>query len=268
MSNIWQDLSKADYARRPSMDAGMDRRRRVTWIISFTDLMAIMLSFFVLLFAMSAPEPTSLQALSNAVQGKKQGEVLNADQYAGREVVDAAQMTVVTQEAQKLNVDYALSVLREYMKQLPQNTQDSITISKSEKRLVIRGGALLAFEEGESELNADGERLIAGLAPVLSAFDVSIMMIGHAGHDETLTQGRRDTMREWLALPAESREIIMAMKRSSAAARLLLEKGYTGQVLKAAAPESPPRIFQQKNTQNSQPSFPRRVDIVILDTVQ
>jgi chemotaxis protein MotB len=81
-TNEQSNASSAPIMRRYGRRAG-DAQGSSAWLVSFTDVMALMLTFFVLLFAMSHPKEEEWDEFTDTVQenfNRFNGQVLNRGQ--------------------------------------------------------------------------------------------------------------------------------------------------------------------------------------------
>lgn len=150
-----------------------ERATRV-WLITFTDLVALMLAFFVMVFAMSSVKVSKWQNVIDSLSQTLRPSL--------EETVPAATSTfnigtVFRRSASDL--DYLASILAESFEQHPLLSGGSL--ARLEDRLVISlpGGTL--FASGQSVLTEDGKQALFVLGGVLRNIGNRIAVNGHGG---------------------------------------------------------------------------------------
>ena len=149
------------------------RASRQAWMVSFTDLIALMLTFFVMLFAMSKVEQRKWQNLTDALS-----EHLNAV----REVPAALPTEQLGIDHVRLlsgtDLDYLAALLSQNMAAAP--LLGSGVLTRLGDRIVIALPGDLLFAPGSSELAASGQDALAALGGLLRHVGNRIEVTGHA----------------------------------------------------------------------------------------
>jgi chemotaxis protein MotB len=144
------------------------------WLISFTDVMALMLTFFVLLFSMTEPSKKDWSEVTAAMQSE-------FNRFYGSMARRGPQDTL---NISKLNFDQALNI--KYLQFLMQNivneneSLDSVHVISQGTRLIISLPRDLLFEPGQAEVKEQGSRALYALGGALSRIKNKIEVIGHA----------------------------------------------------------------------------------------
>ena len=160
--------------RRFNRRAG-DKRQNIssTWLVSFTDVMALMLTFFVLLFSMSDPNKAEWEKLKDEYQE-------NFSQNRGQPLNRGAQDTI---NIDKVNFSQALSLF--YLKRLFITQIENSTVLASVEMMEIDGGLILSlpqqllFEAGQASVKEAGVEALFELAGVLNRVKNRIEVVGH-----------------------------------------------------------------------------------------
>ncbi len=188
---------------------------RSIWLISFTDLICLMLAFFVLAFSMSEPMPPHWQALaaslaSHGVEGRS-GAVFNVAMLDPRSPI---------------NLDYLGSLLRG---QFAGNSDlDGVVPVRQDDRVVIGLPDDGLFEGDQATFSERGRQMLFVLGGVLGRIGNRIEITGHAGGLER-TPG--DTERD----PWE-----LSLARAVAVGTALHQAGYQRHlVVRSVAAEAP-----------------------------
>ena len=150
-----------------------ERATRV-WLITFTDLVALMLAFFVMVFAMSSVKVSKWQNVIDSLS-----QTLRP---SPEETVPAATSafnigTVFRRSAS--NLDYLASILAESFEQHP--LLSTGTLARLEDRLVISLPGATLFPSGQSVLTEEGKQALFVLGGVLRNIGNRIAVNGHGG---------------------------------------------------------------------------------------
>ncbi len=143
------------------------------WMVTFTDLVALLVAFFVMLFAMSKVEPRKWQNLSDAL-----AENLNAvrEEPAALPDVQLSMDRVATLNG--VDLDYLAALMRQNMATDP--VLRSGILRNLGDRLVIALPGDLLFAPGSSDLAASGQDALGALADLLRHVANRIEVSGHA----------------------------------------------------------------------------------------
>lgn len=144
-----------------------------TWLVSFTDVMALMLTFFVLLFAMSNPKKEDWEKLTQNIYesfNQFQGKVEN------RGAEDAINIEKIN-FSQALDLDYLKAIMRKLIDQSPELARAKI-IDGSDF-LIISLPQDLLFEVGTADLKSEANRALFTLASTLRRIQNRVEVVGH-----------------------------------------------------------------------------------------
>jgi len=144
-----------------------------TWLISFTDVMALMLTFFVLLFAMSNPKKEDWEQLTKNIYesfNQFQGKVEN------RGPEDAINIEKIN-FSQALDLDYLKAIIRKLIDQSP--ALQVVQVIDNSDSLIISLPQNILFDSGSAELKPDANRALFALASTLRRIQNRIEIVGH-----------------------------------------------------------------------------------------
>lgn len=140
-------------------------------LTSFSDMMTLMLTFFVLMFTLSEPKKPRIQATMRAFM--RQMGVLPHNQSPARPI-----MTPQRTSQEEANL----------LRRGPPGKRSEVqTLVENDRQKIIIGGEDL-FRPGSAELSAQGKRLLQNdVAPDMKGFRNRIEIKGHTGRadDET-----------------------------------------------------------------------------------
>jgi chemotaxis protein MotB len=148
-------------------------RKSSAWLLTFTDLSALMLTFFVMLYAMSEPEP---QVWSEIVTSMER-ELLNTfGPMESLGINDTVNLDKVSLN-RALKLEYLLSILEKHMEEDINN--QNILISQKNENLVVSLPETLLFGSGSATMNPSGETTVTSLANALRRIRNRIEIVGH-----------------------------------------------------------------------------------------
>ncbi len=239
--------SPSRYGRRMG-DIGTQSRSSNIWVISFTDIMALMLTFFVLLYAMSNPESQDWDEMSSAMKNEFsvfEGPVfdLGPEDAISIEKIDFNQA---------LNLDYLSALLEPLLEE--EETLVGVRVIPQYGRLVVSLPQDLLFEPGRADISEDGSRALFTLGGRLHRIKNRIEIIGHTDPRPIQESGGRYGS-NW--------ELSLARATSVAAA--LYDVGYDRQMTVRGLSSA---YFDELSTdipEDTRLDLSRRVDIVIME---
>lgn len=220
------------------------------WLITFTDIMALMLTFFVLLYTMSSPKEQEWTAMASAM-----GKQLSKN-YA-QPAVKGAQDTINIDKvdfSKALDLDYLAVVLKESLKD-NERAEGILVINRGDGLIVSMPDSLL-FEVGQAAVLDEGRKTLFAMGEALSKMRNAIEIIGHAD-PRPVGQAPSETFQSNWEL---------SLARAANVASVLEATGYTKPMTirgmsSARYDELPAELGEEKRLDLS-----RRVDIVILKT--
>ncbi len=216
------------------------------WLITFTDVMALMLTFFVLLYSMSVPDVEKWEELSTAVnQGLSKFQSANFS--AGS--IDRINID-------KIAVNKALSL--DYLRPLIEKS-----IAKSERlkgliiipqndRLILSLPADLLFKGGEAEVSIEGKRALFALGETLARIKNRVEIIGHA--DPRPIQGGTYN-NNWA----------LSLARAASVSSALDDVGYNKPSIVRGLSSGRYEDLPDNMAEDDRLKFSRRVDVVIME---
>jgi len=204
------------------------------WLITFTDLVALMLAFFVMLFAMSNVKLTEWRSIIDSLSQTLRHEVTRPE-TAPTSAFNIG--TIFRKRA--IDIDYLASVLADAT--AGQALLGQGRVQRLEDRLVIglTGDAL--FDAGGARLTAAGRDALFVLGGVLRNIGNQVDVNVHAGPNEP---AGGDYASGWE----------LATARGAAIANALHESGYADDIVAFGHTAGPPA------------ADPRRVEIVVRPT--
>lgn len=196
--------------RLPKLPKAEDKsggHNRTIWLISFTDLMSLLLAFFVLMYSMSEPEAQRWTDLSKSLSSSSARSTATTPSNAAPEP-KAAFNAATVEPASAMNLDYLGALLRT---QTGTNEDlASVEVRREDDRVVIGLPGSLMFDASGVTFTDQGRRVLYLLGAAVGRIGNRIEVVGHAEHED----------------PADGRAWERALTRSVAIAAALRETGY------------------------------------------
>lgn len=153
-------------------------QNRSIWLISFTDLMCLLLAFFVLRFSMTEPQSQRWQALTESLAPPgpgKGGAMFNVSQLASKA---------------PLSLDYLANLMSVLFGDVPEFA--GIVPVRLSDRFVLPIPDNALFQPGQATFSERGQRILFALGGVLGHTGNRIEITGHADQENATSPGGRD----------------------------------------------------------------------------
>ena len=153
------------------------------WLLPYSDLMTLLLSLFIALFAISQTDASKMQALAQAFsaafnmgepsffEGMGPSTSINAATTTGQDSANSAYMK------ENENLQEAQEKLEQYIKE--NNLQDQVSTELSEEGLMIRLKEKALFASGSAELQEQAEQIVPVIAGLLASLPERVTISGH-----------------------------------------------------------------------------------------
>ena len=215
----------------------------VGWILIFTDMVALLLSFFVMLFSMSAVPVNEWETTIDILE-----EALNLSTEEEKDPTEDYNISSVLLERARTNVNYLLPIIEPKIKQ-DEIIKDSPIILLDDRIVISLSGDLL-FASGKAELTEKGRKALFNLGGVLRNIRNTIGVYGYS-EDEKFDRDKYTS--DWELSLARAVSVANELKRAGYMEEIL-SFGYGGA-----------RSFKLANvSKDRRKSLSRRVDIVIM----
>ena len=212
------------------------------WMVTFTDLVALMLAFFVLLYAMSHVREPEWQNLISSLRDDLEAVSL-ARIFVPK--TDRAIKPVNTVPGQSL--DYLTFLLTDQMAKHPQLTE--ATIARQDDRLIISLPSDLLFTPGSASPGVTGQAAIFSLGTLLGRVGNRVEIAGHA-----------DPIPPVASYPSNWE---LSLARAAAVSDILTRSGYAGQIVARGHGDTHYRFISQHLPEADRKALARRVDVIV-----
>ncbi|HRQ61536.1 MAG TPA: flagellar motor protein MotB [Alphaproteobacteria bacterium] len=226
------------------------KRTAALWLVTFTDIMALMLTFFVLLYTMSVPREDEWTRMTSAL-GREFGKQYSPPALTGAQ--DAINIDKVD-FSKALDLDYLAVLLKETLKD-NERAKGILMINRGDSLIVSMPDSLL-FEAGQAQVLDEGRKTLFAMGEALSKIRNSVEIVGHADPRPVGAAPSNAFASNWE----------LSLSRAANVASILQSTGYSKPMTlrgmsSARYDELPADLGEDKRLDLS-----RRVDIVILKT--
>ena len=237
------------------VETQMSRRRlgdtpkpNYIWLVTFTDIMGLMLTFFVMLFAMSEPRHEEWEEVKSALQSEI-GKVYGAFYTQGTEE---------TIDLGKINYGQALDVryLEELLGSVVENNEilKAVTLIPQPGSVVLSLPQDLLFAPGQAVIKESGRKVLYTLGGSLTRMRNRVEIDGHA--DPRPVEGASSGF-------ANNWELSLA--RAANVAAILENVGYQQSIGISGYGSGRYQDLSTIDDENQRQDLARRVDIIIMN---
>lgn len=230
----------------PHMAGTSKVKRSPVWMISFTDLMALMLTFFVLTYSMAEPEPKTWAEVTGSLPQGVSSQEGPRRLEGGDQVISLPRVTY----NRALNLDYLAALLTTKLQD--HRLLKDVSVLNQGDRLILSLPSDLLFEPGRAEISTEGAAAIDALAPALSRIKNAIDIAGHA--DPRPLPGEGAFISNWH----------LSLARAAAVAAQFRQRGYERDLGIEGYSSARFEEMSDDIPEEDRLSQSRRVDIVIL----
>ena len=212
------------------------------WLLTFTDLSALMLTFFVLLFSMSTIKDSDWQNLIDSLSPR-----LDRLQEVTVALPQSEKSAEAVERLPGTDLDYLAAVLKEQMG--ADESLAQVRVAHEGARLVISVPGDLLFASGSTDLGAEGEKAVFALAGILRNLRNVIEIAGHA--DPVPAKGAFPTNWE------------LSLARAAVLSGMLSKVGYKGDILVRGYGHALYGDVDPSLATEARMALARRVDIIV-----
>jgi chemotaxis protein MotB len=151
------------------------------WLVTFSDLMTLLLTFFVLLLSMSSMDVPVVSRITAYMQSLSPHDASGAGRIPERVQIAVKMLkdpyNILNKKKRIKDLLFPLDLLPKEMD--AGKLENNISILEHPEGVVIVLTEGLLFARGSAELDATGKKLIAVLTPVLQAVHANVNISGH-----------------------------------------------------------------------------------------
>ena len=217
------------------------------WLTTFTDMVALMLTFFVMTYAMSEPKMELWEELTSK---KTQEE----KQFLGDPAWQGSEDTISLNRAQwgsALDLDYLEALLSDRLSESKYASDLNLVRDNQNNQLVISLPEHLLFSGGSADVTPDGIAALEELAPVFSRLRNAIDVSGHA--DPEPVWRNEQIQSNW----------DLSLERAISVAGVLKNMGYNRPIDMLGQSDAQYALLSENMDEDFKKSLSRRVDILV-----
>lgn len=216
------------------------------WLITFTDLMALMLTFFVLLFSMVDPQEKQWEEFTGSLaprNGSFEGQSLNR---GPQDAINVARINY----SRALDLTYLESLIRTLLAE--EKGLEMIMVSTQSDALVLSIPGRQLFEAGQADIADEGRKILSLLSETLGRLKNRVEIVGHTDAGPVIS-------------PAFSSAWELSLARAAAASGILQAQGYGKPVLIRGAGTGLYNSLDAQLPEIERRTLGNRLDIVIME---
>ncbi|CEN21627.1 OmpA family protein [Paraclostridium sordellii] len=158
--------------RRDKRRGKNDDMGESSWMDTYADTITLLLTFFILLYSMSAVDSQKLKQLSEALQ-----ESLGGGNTSVSQVKDLEELKVdVDKDAKDMKEDLEQKVKKAIANN---NLNDSIKVRKEDRGIVLQLDETILFDSGRDELKSTSINALDTITTLANGVDNDILVEGH-----------------------------------------------------------------------------------------
>lgn len=217
------------------------------WLLTFADIMALMLTFFVLMYSMSTIKAEKWEKMTSVIN--KSFEKFQGDfaQAGNQETIEIEKLDM----SRALALDYLQSLIVKLIETNPD--LENLVMFLERDRLVISLPAELLFESGQAQVNVNGKKALFSIVDVLARIRNSVEVIGHSDPRPITGQG---------GAFSSNREL--SLHRALSVGGVMADLGYDRQITARGLSSARYEELSGSVSEAERLNLSRRVDIVVL----
>lgn len=150
------------------------------WLATYSDCVTLLMTFFVLLYAMSSTDEAKMRAFSQAFRSVMAGEVgdsiLEYNLYNGDVPLIGGETPTDTVDGENIEESMYYQVSK-FVKE--HELEAAVEIIETEQGVAIQVRESILFETSKSTLREDSKEVLSSIAELLSSIDNTIVVEGH-----------------------------------------------------------------------------------------
>ncbi|PWK12992.1 flagellar motor protein MotB [Tumebacillus permanentifrigoris] len=174
--------------RKKGHGGGHENHER--WLITYSDLITLLMIFFVIMYAMSSVDQSKFDSLSvslnkalkasNEIQMSNMGTsgIVSKRPETNQKPTDPQQQKSTAQQAaEQKQLDDLKKQVEKYVQQ--NNLAGMVNVLENAKGIQITLSDAALFDSGKAELKPDAQKILGGLSPFLKVLPNEIAVEGH-----------------------------------------------------------------------------------------
>ena len=213
------------------------------WMVTFTDLVSLMLTFFVMIFAMSDVKDSEWESMTDSLsQTLKPAEKNSVTAASATYNIG----TVFRKEA--ISLDYLTSIFSEAIKQ--DELLSNARLMRLEDRMIIALPGDILFAPGKAEITEKAEKALFILGGILRNIGNQIGVNSHSGENAKIDDQYSGSWE-------------LSVARAAAVANTMRRSGYRDKIISFGFSDTRLTLLPDMPEEQKQ-RLARRVDIIIM----
>ena len=150
----------------------VSQNSRPLWLLTFIDLISLLLAFFIMMFSMSTIKMSAWDVFKGSLDNEKRLEASSIESYKNSTPFDYRSTRY------GLNLGYLHSILESSLKK--EKVFEDLVFTYDSNNLIISLPTILIFKKGEVDLADSGRKALFLIAETLSNFNNDISLVGHS----------------------------------------------------------------------------------------
>ncbi|MCB9996496.1 MAG: OmpA family protein [Rhodospirillales bacterium] len=246
-SEIQMPMTGKRFHRRTGDIHGQEESSHI-WLISFTDVMALMLTFFVLLFSMTEPAKQDWSEITSAMQAEFNKFYGSLHSRGPQDSINIARVNF----NQALNIRYLEALLESVIGE--NELLENVSMIPQAGHLIVSLPRELLFDAGSADVREEGKRALYALGGSLARIKNKIEVTGHAD-PRVITASDGSFESNWE----------LSLVRAANVAALLESVGYEREITVRGHSSGRYEDLYGIADEQQRLDLSRRVDIIILD---
>lgn len=152
------------------------------WMTTFSDLMTLLLTFFILLFSFSNVNAQKFEDIANALQSILTGQgaitIFESDSTPGDAPMEEITPTS-DEEAEDISnkTKEIYKIVQNFIEE--EGLEAEVTLRADRRGVIIDIKETILFDSGRAELKAESNRVLDKLTKLINQFDNNIIVEGH-----------------------------------------------------------------------------------------
>lgn len=143
------------------------------WIDTYADTITLLLTFFILLYSISAVDSEKLKQLNHALQSSLKGNTEVS------EVKDIKDLEVKTKDPESGNTEYE-DLAKKLNSTIEKNgLTEVIKLRKEDRGIVLQLDETILFEPGKADLKENNKEVLETITTIINEHDNDVLIEGH-----------------------------------------------------------------------------------------
>ena len=157
------------------------------WVISYADLVTLLLGFFIILYATADANEVKFEALARGLANAFNVEVKEGE--AGGSIFDGG-TGIIPERNEAGTIDFDLEQIRRLVEERTQaaGLDGQILVTRDQDRIVIRLADNLVFPSASADIRQDAKPLLAIVAEAVNSTTNEVRVEGHTDNIPLATE--------------------------------------------------------------------------------